>query len=96
MYHKLFKTPKVVSAMVFGVTPKFQKLGLESSLAGYISDKMLKFGYIYVIQTWIGDFNPKMIKVCENFLGSDIYQKLTTYRFLFDKKAVFKPHPIIK
>ena len=46
--------------------------------------------------TWIGDFNPKMIKVCESFLGSDIYQKLTTYRFLFDEKAEFIPHPIIK
>ena len=49
-----------------------------------------------VIQSWIGDFNPKMIKVCESFLGSGIYQKLTTYRFLFDKKADFIPHPIIK
>ena len=82
--------------MVFGVIPKFQKLGMESALANHITNVMRKIGYKYVIQTWIGDFNPKMIKVCESFLGSDIYQKLTTYRFLFDEKAEFIPHPIIK
>ena len=54
-----------------------------------------KAGYTHVMQTWIGDFNPKMIKVCENFFGSDIHQKLTTYRYLFDKNAPFIPHPII-
>ena len=82
--------------MVFGIVPKFQKLGLESALANHISKELQKHKYKTVIQSWIGDFNPKMIKVCESFLGSNIYQKLTTYRYLFDKKAEFKPHPIIK
>jgi hypothetical protein len=96
LFHKTFNKSDTVAALVFGVTPKFQKLGLESALAEKTTEEMLKDGYKKVIQSWIGDFNPKMIKVCENFLGSDIYQKLTTYRYLFDKKAVFKPHPIIK
>ena len=96
LFHKTFNKSDTVAALVFGVIPKFQKLGLESALAEHTSNEMLKDGYTKVIQSWIGDFNPKMIKVCENFLGSDIYQKLTTYRYLFDKKAVFKPHPIIK
>ena len=69
---------------------------MESALANHTTDVMRKNGYEYVIQTWVGDFNPKMIKVCESFLGSEIYQKLTTYRFLFDEKAEFIPHPIIK
>ena len=85
-----------MAALVFGVIPKFQKLGLESAIANHTTNKMLEDGYQYVIQSWIGDFNPKMIKVCESFLGSDIYQKLTTYRYMFDKKAEFKRHPIIK
>jgi len=96
LFHKTFTKANVVSAMVFGVIPKFQKLGLESAIANHTTNHMLKDGYDTVIQSWIGDFNPKMIKVCESFLGSDIYQKLTTYRYLFDKKAEFKPHPIIK
>ena len=96
LFHKTFTNANIVSAMVFGVIPKFQKLGLESAIANHTTNHMLKDGYDTVIQSWIGDFNPKMIKVCESFLGSDIYQKLTTYRYLFDKKAEFKPHPIIK
>ena len=96
LFHKKFNKSRTVAALVFGVIPKFQKLGLESALANHISNKMLDDGYIKVVQSWIGDFNPKMIKVCESFLGSDIYQKLTTYRYIFDKKLEFKPHPIIK
>ena len=96
LFHKTFNKSDTVAALVFGVIPKFQKLGLESALANHTSNKMLEDGYTKVIQSWIGDFNPKMIKVCESFLGSQIYQKLTTYRYLFDKKAKFKPHPIIK
>ena len=96
LFHKTFNKSKTVAALVFGVTPKFQKLGLESALANHTTNKMLEDGYTKVIQSWIGDFNPKMIKVCESFLGSDIYQKLTTYRYLFDQKAEFKAHPIIK
>ena len=96
LFHKTFNKSNTVAALVFGVIPKFQKLGLESALANHTTDKMLEDGYTKVVQSWIGDFNPKMIKVCESFLGSDIYQKLTTYRYLFDKKAEFKPHPIIK
>ena len=96
LFHKTFNKSDTVAALVFGVTPKFQKLGLESALAEHTTNAMLKDGYKKVVQSWIGDFNPKMIKVCENFLGSDIYQKLRTYRYIFDKKAVFETHPIIK
>ena len=33
--------------------------------------------------TWIGDFNPKMIKVAEN-LGATPYRKLQTLRKMMD------------
>jgi hypothetical protein len=96
LFSKLFIRPNVVSAMVFGVIPKFQKLGIESALADHTSNIMKQNGYRYVVQTWIGDFNPKMIKVCESFFQSDVYQKLTTYRYLFNRKSPFEKHPIIK
>ena len=95
LFYKTFNSPKICSGMVFGVIPKFQKLGMESAIADIVTKNILKAGYTHVMQTWIGDFNPKMIKVCENFFGSDIHQKLTTYRYLFDKNAKFIPHPII-
>ncbi len=96
LFYKLFKKPNIVSAMVFGVIPKFQKLGMESALANHTSNIMKENGYKYVVQTWIGDFNPKMIKVCESFLGSDIYQKLATYRYIFNRNFKFEKHPVIK
>ena len=95
IFHKQIKSPSICSGMVFGVIPKFQKLGLEAALADIVTKNILKVGYTHVIQTWVGDFNPKMIKVCESFFGSDMHQKLTTYRFLFNRSAKFIPHPII-
>mgnify|MGYP001421125028 FL=1 len=95
-YYQKTKISRICAALVFGVKPKFQKLGLESALADIVTKRISKVGYTHVVQTWVGDFNPKMIKVCENFLGSDIYQKLTTYRYLFNKEAKFIACPIIK
>lgn len=43
---------------------------------------------------WIGDFNPKMISIAEN-LGTYKSRTLVTYRFLFDRTAEFKRHPMI-
>ena len=96
LFYKTIKPPSICSGMVFGVVPKFQKLGLESALADIVTKNILKVGYTHVMQTWVGDFNPKMIKICENFFGSNIHQKLTTYRYLFNRDAEFIPCPIIK
>jgi hypothetical protein len=42
---------------------------------------------------WIGDFNPKMMRVCEQLLA-EIYKTHHTYRFLFDREKPFERHPI--
>jgi hypothetical protein len=44
--------------------------------------------------TWIGDFNPKMVKVTEN-LGAEKYRTLVTYRKLFDPNKPFQRYPIV-
>jgi hypothetical protein len=44
---------------------------------------------------WIGDFNPKMINVAESIGDTVRSRKLTTYRYLFDRTAEFKRHPIV-
>ena len=41
---------------------------------------------------WIGDFNPKMIKIAEN-LDAKVTRQLATYRLLFDQSKAFKKHP---
>jgi len=43
---------------------------------------------------WIGDFNPKMMRIAENG-GGKIYKTHTTYRKLFDENASFERAPII-
>jgi hypothetical protein len=79
---------------VFGVTPDFQKKGVEGALMKQISNQFLKSKkYENIIMTWVGDFNPKMLKLIEG-LGSTDYQKLKTYRLLFDKNANFERYPL--
>ena len=43
--------------------------------------------------TWVGDFNPKMLKIIKG-LGATEYQKLKTYRYLFDREAKFNRYPL--
>jgi hypothetical protein len=43
---------------------------------------------------WIGDFNPKMIKIAET-LDTTVTRKLATYRYLFDRNKEFERHPML-
>ena len=97
LWTKLFSKPKYAWGLAFGVTPKFQGIGMESyvlnSAAEHLRTK--RPNYKQVIITWIGDFNPKMIHVTKS-LGSVNYHDLKTYRILFDENAVFERSPIIE
>ena len=52
------------------------------------------YKYDNYIVTWVGDFNPKMIRVMEA-LGAKQVRTLATYRKLFDENAAFERSPII-
>ena len=97
LWQKLFSKPKYIWGLAFGVTPKFQGIGMESyilySAAEYLRIK--RPNYKDVIITWIGDFNPKMIHVTKS-MGSKNYHDLKTYRKLFDNNVIFERSPIIK
>ena len=97
LWKKLFSKPKFVWGLAFGVTPKFQGIGMESyvlnSAAEHLRTK--RPNYSDVIVTWIGDFNPKMVHVTQS-MGSISYHDLKTYRLLFDENAVFERSPIIE
>jgi hypothetical protein len=43
---------------------------------------------------WIGDFNPAMMRVCED-VGGTVCKVHHTYRYLFDRSKEFKRMPII-
>ena len=103
LWHKLKflwikKTRKNIrfTGLVFGVIPEFHGTGVDAYMineAKLVVQPMNKYEE-YEMQ-WIGDFNPKMINVAENFGDTFRSRKLTTYRYLFDRTKEFKPHPIL-
>ncbi|HQW82985.1 MAG TPA: hypothetical protein PK987_00915 [Ferruginibacter sp.] len=83
--------------LVFGIVPEWQGKGIDSYIIGECR-KLVQappFNYIDYEMQWIGDFNPKMINVAENFGDTFRSRQLATYRFLFDRNKEFKRHPIL-
>lgn len=96
LYHKWRGTVETMTGIVFGVAKEWQGKGLEGALIVYAEKHIVeKKLYKDTILTWIGDFNPRMIKVCQN-LGAENYRTLATYRYLFDRSLPFERHPIIE
>ena len=82
--------------IVFGVVQEFQGKGIEGAMIKWTEENIVTLNrYDETIMTWIGDFNPKMIRVCEN-LGAEKFRTLATYRFLFDREAKFERCPIVE
>lgn len=95
LYHKWKKTPKTMVGIVFGVDKAFQSKGVEGAMIKWSQLNITgKTQYNRTVLTWIGDFNPKMLKVCDN-LGAEVFRKYATYRFLFDREKPFTRCPII-
>jgi len=96
LYHKIRKTPKTMVGIVFGVDKEYQSKGIEGAMVKWSQDHFTaNTNYNETVLTWVGDFNPKMLKVCEN-LGAEIYRTYHTYRYLFDREKPFKRCPVIE
>jgi hypothetical protein len=96
LYHKWKKTPEMMVGVVFGIVKEFQGKGIEGAMIKWTEDNVMPLNrYHNTIMNWIGDFNPKMLRVCE-MLGADKYRTLITYRYLFDREAEFERAPIIE
>ncbi len=83
--------------LVFGVVPEHQKKGVEGALVvSYVKKLAWKKGFQYsdLEMNWIGDFNPKMMRVVEQ-IGGKIFKTHITYRKLFDETKEFKRAPIL-
>ncbi|MCC5939798.1 MAG: hypothetical protein JJU34_21125 [Lunatimonas sp.] len=95
LWNKIFNPPDKMLGLVFGVVPEFQGKGVESAMIlsyrEFLDIKKLK--YLTIEMNWIGDFNPKMMRVCEQLLA-EIYKTHHTYRYLFDRDRPFERHPI--
>lgn len=94
LYHKIKKTPTRMTGVVFGVVKEWQGKGLEAALIVYAEKTIVPQNhYKDTVLTWIGDFNPKMIRITEN-LGATLHQTFITYRYLFDRTKEFKRAPV--
>ena len=87
---KKFRKNKKMVGLVFGIIPEWQRKGIDGFM---IWEGTKHFSETtdfedYEMQ-WIGDFNPKMIKIAEN-LETKVTRKLATYRYLFDQTKEFK------
>jgi GNAT superfamily N-acetyltransferase len=95
LLHLKLSKRKTMVGVVFGVSRAYHGRGVESALIKYCEDYVVPLKrYSETILTWIGDFNPRMIKVIEN-LGTELYRTLVTYRIYFDETIPFERHPII-
>ncbi len=98
LYHKTFNPPNKMLGLVFGVVPEVQGKGVESALVmQYNKDLAVRkdFSYETIEMNWIGDFNPKMMRVCEQ-LHATIYKTHHTYRYLFDREKPFVRHRVFE
>ena len=88
---KLKKNKKMVG-LVFGEIPEWQGRGIDGFMIWEGTKHLRKHTDFeeYEMQ-WIGDFNPKMIKIAEN-LETTVTRKLATYRYLFDRSKEFQRH----
>lgn len=96
LYHKTMGTCNKALGLVFGVVPEWQGHGVEAAIVVAFSKLAWGKGLPYetIEMNWCGDFNPKMMRVCEQ-LGGEIIKTHATYRYLFDRDKPFERCPII-
>lgn len=96
LYHTIRKTNKKAFGLLFGIVPEHHGKGVDGGMiVGFknlVQTKYLRYeDYEF---GWIGDFNPKMLKVAEQ-IEADVVKRHATYRKLFDETKPFKRMPIV-
>lgn len=95
LYHKIRKTNKKMIGLVFGISPEHQGKGVDGALIMatrvMVQEKYKRYPKLEM--NWIGDFNPKMLRVVDQ-VGGDIVKTHHTYRYLFDRNKPFERMPI--
>ncbi len=95
LYHKFRGKCNTIYGIVFGIVPEYRNKGVESGLILNIQKSVLntrKYTDMYI--AWIGDFNPKMIRIVEILTKKKVFT-LVTYRKMFKKEYNFSRHPVL-
>ena len=81
--------------LIFGVIPEFQGKGIAEGMIVFMEDEIAKgINYTDLEMNWIGDFNPRMIKLVEK-IGGKVRKTHITYRYLFDQNKEFHRAKIV-
>jgi hypothetical protein len=95
VYHKWRKTATTMYGLAFGIARDFQAQGVEGAMIKFAEETIVpQKVYTDTILAWIGDFNPKMLKVVEN-LGAKKFRTFATYRKILVENGVFEPYPTV-
>lgn len=95
LYLQKTKSNPKFTGIVFGIVPRWQGRGMDSYMIVESARQFIPTtSYRDYEMQWIGDFNPKMLKIAES-LGAKVSRELTTYRYLFDRDKKFERHPIL-
>lgn len=95
-WRKMTKKCKTMFGIVFGVVPEHQRKGVEIAMIVAAREIIQKkdMPYEELQMNWIGDFNPKMMRVAEQ-IGAKIYKTHHTYRYNFDRSKQFERYPVL-
>ncbi len=95
---KVKRSSDRIFGIIFAVTPEFRGKGVESGIMQAVLDQYMrtpKNKYKSAELAWMGDFNPVMNRMVEQYVGATRHKTHTTYRYLFDRTKEFKRCPKI-
>ncbi len=88
-----------IFAIIFGVAPEFHGKGIESGMIHAFESEVGRGSlsrYKSLELAWVGDFNPIMMRMVENYVCATKHKTHVTYRYLFDSTAEFRRAPRIR
>ena len=84
-----------IFGIIFGIAPEYHGKGVESAIMAeywkYLDRKDIPYKTLEL--AWIGDFNPVMNRMIENYVCASRHKIHTTYRYLFDRTREFHRCP---
>lgn len=95
LWHHLRRTTTKAFGVLFGIVPAHQGKGVDGAIIESFKTFVQKeyTQYIDYEMNWIGDFNTKMVKTCEQ-INVTVHKRHATYRKLFNPDIPFKRYPI--
>jgi hypothetical protein len=95
MWYKKRKVINRTRSIIIGISPKYQRSGIESAIFWHLRPVMYSKPWIKEMElSWAGDFNPKIVALYES-VGGKHMKTHYTMRYLFDRNKPFVRAPII-